>query len=361
MLDVAERHLLRNYYSEEDGMNKLKMYVLLAASFSLLFLSCSKKNSDEACQHDTTMNLDKGNYDAVLTSGCADTMQRGAAYFGKAGYDMKNVLNRFVQTGSSSGQTSTKSDLTVYMTDLVVKVDEGSLNNLDNSTTQYYSISAASESYKDAQFDVSLVEMIKGLSLMKLIVSDISGTLNTSCDINTNTIADGADAASCALVAASRISSGTTTTCTDNTTYTPATPVDIHFPDKSGTYSGLVITLLGTATTTCPSQFNKLLYKDSATGKYWAVATDPDIQCKGSDNKSWPCPIEQNGKPLDLVNTIDSSLNSAVSSLNSALTATGGATTNVQTSIQDVQTQACPSGTCTSLDLANYLQTIQAF
>ena len=342
-------------------MNKLKMYVLLAASFSLLFLGCSDKNSNEACKHDLTMNLDSGNYDAVLASGCADAMQRGAAYFGKAGYDMKDVLNRFVQTGISSGQTATQSDLTTYMTDLVGKVDEGSLNNLENSTTQYYSIPADSESYQDAQFDVSLVEMIRSLALMKLIVSDISGAVNTSCDINTNTVADGADAASCALIAASRISSGTTTTCTNNTTYAPATPVEITFPGKSGTYSGLVITLQGTATATCPNQFNKLLYKDTATGKYWAVATDPDLQCKGSDNNSWPCPIEQNGNPLDLVNAIDSSLNSAVSSLNSSLTATGESTTDVQTSIQDVQTQACPSGTCTSTDLANYLQTIQAF
>jgi hypothetical protein len=361
MLDVAERHLLQTYYSEVDGMNKLKMYVLFAASFSLLFLGCSDKNSNEACKHDTTMNLDSGNYDAVLASGCADAMQRGAAYFGKAGYDMKDVLNRFVQTGISSGQTATQSDLTTYMTDLVGKVDEGSLNNLENSTTQYYSIPADSESYPDAQFDVSLVEMIRSLSFMKLIVSDISGAVNTSCDINTNTVADGADAASCALIAASRISSGATTTCTNNTIYAPATPVDITFSGKSGTYSGLVITLQGTATTACPSQFNKLLYKDTATGKYWAVATDPDLQCKGSDNKSWPCPIEQNGNPLDLVNAIDSSLNSAVSSLNSSLTATGSSTTDVQTSIQDVQTQACPSGTCTSTDLANYLQTIQAF
>jgi len=342
-------------------MNKLKMYALLAAGFSLLFMGCSDKNSDDACKHDTTMNLDSGNYDAVLASGCADAMQRGGAYFGKAGYDMKDVLNRFVQTGISSGQTATQSDLTTYMTDLVGKVDEGALNNLENSTTQYYSIPADSESYQDAQFDVSLVEMIRSLSLMKLIVSDISGAVNTSCDINTNTVADGADAASCALIAAARISSGATTTCTDNTTYTPATPVDITFPGKSGTYGGLVITLQGTATTACPGRFNKLLYKDTATGKYWAVATDPDLQCKGSDNKSWPCPIEQNGKPLDLVNAIDSSLNSAVSSLNSSLTATGSSTTNVQTSIQDVQTQACPSGTCTSTDLANYLQTIQAF
>lgn len=340
-------------------MNKLKMYVLLAASFSLLFSGCSKKNSDEACQHETTMNLDSGNYDAVLASGCADAMQRGAAYFGKAGFGVTNVVNRFIQTGVSSGQTTTKPDLTVYMTDLVGKVDEGSLSNLDNSTTQYNSIPAASDSYKDAQFDVSLVEIIKSLSLMKLIVSDINGTLDISCDINTNTVADGADAASCALVAASRISTGITTTCNDNTIYAPATPVDINFSGKSGTYSGLVITLQGTATTICPNQFKKLLYKDASTGEYWAVAISPDLQCTGSDGNIWPCPIEQNGKPLDLISAIDGSMNSAVSSLNSALTSTGASATDVQKSIQDIQTQACPSGTCSSTDIANYLLTIK--
>ena len=194
---------------------------------------------------------------------------------------------------------------------------------------------------------------------MKLIVSDSAGILNISCDINANTVADGADAASCELIAASRISTGITTTCKDNTTYTPAIPVDITFPGKSGTYSGLVITLQGTATTICPYQFRKLLYKGAIPGQYWAVATAPDLQCTGSDGNSWPCPIEQNGKPLDLVSAIDSSLNSAVSSLNSSLTATGSSATDVQKSIQDIQTQACPSGTCTSTDIASYLQTIK--
>jgi hypothetical protein len=244
------------------------------------------------------------------------------------------------------------------MTDLVGKVDEGSLGNLDNSATQFNSLPATSDSYKDAQFNVSLVEIVKSLSLMKLIVSDISGIVDTSCDINTNTIADGADAGSCALIAAARISTGITTTCNDNTTYAPAAPVDITFTGKSGTYSGLVITVQGTATAICPNQFRRLLYKDIATGKYWAVATAPDPQCMGSDGNTWPCPIEQNGKPLDLVSAIDLSLNSSVSALNSALTATGTSASDVQKSIQDIQTQACPNGTCTSTDIASYLQTI---
>jgi hypothetical protein len=339
-------------------MNKVKLYILLAASFSLLFLGCSKKNSDEACKHETTMNLDSGNYDAVIASGCADAMQKGAAWFGKAGFDVPNVLNRFIQTGVVSGQTATNSNLTAYMTNLVGKVDEGSLSDLDNSATQFNSIPANGEPYKDAQFNVSLVEMVKSLSLMKLIVSDITGNLNTSCDINANTVTDGADAGSCALIAAARISTGATTTCGDNTTYSPTTPVDITFPGKGGVYSGLVVTVQGTATTICPNELKKLLYKDTTTGKYWAVATAPD-PCTGSDGNSWPCPIEQNGKPLDLVSAIDESLISSVSSLNSALTATGASTTDVQQSIQNIQTQACPSGTCTSTDIASYLQTIK--
>ena len=200
-------------------MNKLKMYVLLAASFLLLFSGCSKKNSDEACKHETTMNLDSGNYDAVLASGCADAMQKGAAWFGKAGFDVPNVLNRFIQTGVLSGPTTTSAgNFNVYMTKMVTRVTSSTLAELDNSITQYSSIPATADTFRDARFNLSIVDAVKGLSLLKSVI-DASGlgTLNTTCDMNANNKPDEIDATSCALLTSASkpcvsVVSGVTTT-----------------------------------------------------------------------------------------------------------------------------------------------------
>ena len=61
----------------------LAMAVLCASLLPIA--SCSDKSSNEACLHETTSNLDKGNYAAVAQSPCADHLQKGAAYFGLAG------------------------------------------------------------------------------------------------------------------------------------------------------------------------------------------------------------------------------------------------------------------------------------
>ncbi|MCK9418450.1 MAG: hypothetical protein M0R70_03610 [Nitrospirae bacterium] len=369
-------------------MNKLKTYILLAASVSLLFLGCSKKSSDEACQHETTMNLDQGNYDAVLSSGCADAMQRGAAYFGKAGFDIANVINRFSETnnGSNNSNTSTTtSDLTVYMTALIGNVDENTLTFIDNSRTEYNSVPATADTYHDAKFYISLVDMIKGLVLMKMVIPNLvnaDGTLNMSCDKNNNQVPDEADATACALNAASNISLGTSLTCT-GASYSPLAPIDITLLDPAGllvngTYSGLLISI---ATSTidpslpaCTSTtYKRLLYKDAETNKYW-VATTKSTECANAINSSetWPCPLT--GANLDLVVSIDTSINNSVSSLSTAITTT---TSDVTTSMNDIQDQACttpctsvcPGNTCpqscldgavtycSSSDLSNYIET----
>ncbi len=369
-------------------MNKLKMFVLLAACFSLLFLGCSKKSSDEACQHETSMNLDHGNFDAVLSSGCADAMQRGAAWFGKAGFDIANVINRFSETSnnnSNNNAATTTSDLTVYMTALIGNIDENTLTFIDNSRTEYNSVTAAADMYRDAKFYVSLVDMIKGLVLMKMVIPNLvndNGTLNKSCDKNNNQVPDEADATACALNAASNISLATTLTCT-GASYSPPAPVDITLTDPSGQlvsgmYSGLIISIA--TSTTDPSSpactttsYKRLLYKNESTNKYW-VATTKSTLCTNAanSNEKWPCPLV--GPNLDLVASIDTSINNSVSSLSTAITTT---TSDVATSMYDIKTQACTSPCtnvcpgnacpqscldgavtyCSSSDLSNYIET----
>jgi len=350
-------------------MNTLRITVLLATGFMVLFSGCSKKNSDEACQHETTMDLDGGNYDAVLASGCADAMQKGAAYFGKAGFDITNVINTFSDTGSSKNGTSgsTQSDITIYMTALVGKVDEDTLTYMDKSKTEYSIVTqstiTASDPYKDAQFYISLVDAVKSLSLLKIILDvDGNGLLNETCDMNDNQKPDEVDAMSCGLYTAA------TKTCPSNT-QVDHDLAGLTFDEKRGfTFRGLIISVSGAGTnsTTCPNpnEYKQLLYWQTAVSppSWTAVATNSGTpSCHGSDGGMWPCPIIQNGQPLDLVTTIDSSLTNAVDSMNTALQPISGTTvttrSDVQTGLQDIKTQACPSGPCTSANIADYLQT----
>lgn len=364
-------------------MIKLRTLFLLAVGLLLLFPGCSKKNSDEACQHEVTMNLDSGNFEAVLASGCANAMQRGAAYFGKAGFDVTNVINRFSETGSnvSSSSTGTSSDLTVYMRNLLGNVDANTLASIDNSVKEYSKISATDETYRDAKFYISLVDMIKSLSLIKMIIPNLvnpDGTL-TSCDLNNNKVPDAADATACALTAVGIMSGATPTASCSGASYSPLTPVPISLKDASGTpvdgtYSGLIISITTSTAapvSACTTTYYRLLYKDSATGKYWAATTTSDI-CTGSDGKQWPCPLT--GANLDFVTAVDTSIFSSVSALSAALTTT--TTSDVQTALNDIRSGACSSPCvcpgaatcpdsclagsaiyCSSADIAHYIQT----
>jgi hypothetical protein len=372
-------------------MKRCLLYLFLAVGIAAVFYGCSNKSSDEACVHSVTMNLDSGDYAAVLSSSCANDMQKGAAYFGLAGFDIHDIIDNFSKTGVTSGSTgTTASDLNVYMTALVTDASATALTYMDNAVSEYSNVTTTSttgsyttDNYKDAQFYISLVGAVKSMTLIRLVIPNIldaNGNLNTSCDQNANGVPDDADATACALIASTVISSPSTTTlsCT-GATYAPAVPVDITLTDPSnqsvpGTYSGLIITMTGSGTISgctttganpSPTSYARLLYK-TTTGEYFVATTTNDI-CTGSDGNFWPCPIVQNNQPLDFVTAVNDSLNSSVSSLNSSLTSSATGTSDVQTAIQDIQGQACCGCTtspcapcttqCTSQDIANYLQT----
>ncbi len=343
-------------------MNKLFVYVLFAACVSLMFVGCSDKSSPEACLHQVTMDLDSGNYDAVLASSCADAMQRGAAYFGKGGFDIKDVINRFSEANDTGGA---QTDLNIYMTALVKQVSDTTLTNLDGAKTEYGAITATSENYQDAQFYVSLVDAMKSLSLLKLLIDvDGDGALNTACDKNGNGNADEIDAASCALLVSAGQACGTGVTVTSDVS-------NIGIQGKNGMYRGLTVTVAGTgASSTCPpnNQYKKLLYLQNTN---WFAATTTAQLCQETspDNtRSWPCPVESGGQPLDLVTTIDTTLNDSINSLSTSLTTTTA--TDMEQSINDIKSQNCctspevwdpnnpASCACSSSELAAYLQTI---
>jgi hypothetical protein len=376
-------------------MNKLRQYLLLVASVSLFFVGCSDKSSSEACLHQVTMDLDKGNYNAVLASSCANDMQKGAANFGLAGFDIKNVINRFSETGSStsSSPTSTRSDLNTYMTTLVSNSSGTSLTYLDRADSLYSNVTttvspndckdAPTRGYtvdncKDAQFYRSLVNAVNALSLINIVLPNIlnpDGSLNTACDKNVNGTPDEADATACALLVSAATYTTPVppvtalTTCTErrNGVLVPYATVthspSLVFSSVTGTmtFNGLTTTMTGTGSTAAciPANtvtYKRLVYKVDAANHYTA-ATTANTLCTADDGTQWPCPIMQNGQPLDLVSAFDATLTSAISSMGSALSTGSTGTTDVQTAIQDIKIDACPTGTCTSQNIADYLQT----
>lgn len=341
-------------------MNKLLTYVLFAACVSLTFVGCSDKSSDEACTHQVTIDLDHGNYDAVLASSCADSMQRGAAYFGRAGYDINNVINRLIDANEPGANP-----LNIYMSELVTEATDTTITDLDAARSQYGSIAAASENYKDAQFDLALVEAMKGITLMKLIISvEGRGAINALCDRNGNNHGDEVDAATCAL----KLSAGQT--CGPEFVIT--TVPNLRIAGASATYQGLLIQVTGTAgsSLTCPidNTYKRLLSSNTIPSDVVTTRSSSCAETAPDTTRTWPCPVESGGTPLGLAQAFDESLNGSITAMGIAVTTQSA--TDVQTSIMNIKKENCcaapevwnpanpASCTCDGPELGAYLQTL---
>ena len=313
--------------------------LFLSGCGSNLFESLADEDSVEACKYQVSVDLDDGNYDSVLNSSCADELQMGAAYFGKAGFDVEDVINGLSE---SSGQSS---PLGGYVSSLITAVDEDDLNNLDNSANEYDKVSPSDNSYKDAQFYLALARTIKSLALIKLVIDfDGDGELS-DCDINGNGTKDDADVVACALLAAAGQA------CTD-AAYV-LTPTDINILNKSGTYRGITVTIAGGPTASCPADYKKLHYNSGGNYRV-AVVTSETCQEESPDPaRTWPCPVEINGTPLDLVSAFDDAISDGVQSLNNSFD-TGN---EISDSVQDIINDACGGDACSSDEIANYITT----
>lgn len=327
----------------------LTLVLILAAN-----LGCSDKDSPEACQYETTMNLDAHNYDAVLLSPCATTMQLAAAHFGKAGYDLRAVINRFIDAKSAAGDR----DLGVYMGSLVSRVTAPALGHLSHADLTYASIPSTADEYRDAQFLLSLVRAVRAMAIIKTIINGDGTGVLSSCDINTNGIPDEADAVSCAFKASGQADPTTGSCLLSAWTGTWSATTDIIFSGQTGTYRGLLVTIPAlTAPGACPTDYEKMLHLSSGpvgTGTYRpaiTVGTCPAFDALTSNPAgTWPCPSEA---AQDVLSSFQADVSGAVSSLATSLTAT----TEVRQSIEDIRTQACGvDGVCTADELAAYIQ-----
>lgn len=351
-----------------------RQLIYLPLFFVLLFFySCGDNafkfmaddSSQEACRYEVSKNLDSGNWDAVINSSCAGPMDKGAAYFGKAGFDVKDVINRL-----SEAQDETE-PVNIYMKALVPKVDESTLNYLDSAAGEYGQVSSDSPHYKDAQFYLSLVNAMKGLSLAKIVIdTDGDGKLLTNCDRNDNKVPDDVDATACALLVSGQLYNNQTPDCSSlngngsvTFSWSPDAPPGTYLTlkdqqgnQKNGNYKGIIVNISGNGISDgCPQDdiYRKRLLFPS--GNYVVVSVTTSNVCSDQYNQNWPCPIEVGGQPLDLVTAIDQAVQAMITSMGNALP---GVSTDVVNSINEIRQDACGGDTCTSSEIADYLKNI---
>jgi len=330
-------------------MNRLAIPLIIAlGTLPFLLFSCGDTNTTESCQYQTTQNLDKGNYDAVLQSSCATPMDLAAAYFGKAGHSVTSVINSLITAQAT--QIDRDKALQTYLNVLTRKVSPDTITFLDDAQARYLSVPPTSDLHKSAQFDLSIVMAIKAVSLLKTAIDGAGIGMLSACDVNANGVPDEADATACALLA-SGSANPTTGTCTGTKVTAPWTATgDLFFTGPTGTYRGLTVNI-GSPSGSCAGTYQKLLYQSPADGNYYVATTSGT--CSTMPSGSWACPVTSN---IDLVDTVKSSIDGTMTALTTAIP--GSASTDVQQALEDIKTQACGglTSTCTAATIADYIQ-----
>lgn len=341
--------------SERSGFTRTPLILLisLAALVFIVFIGCgdgnylesiSNDDSASACQYQVSIDLDSGNYDAVIASSCANHMDRAAAYLGKAGFKVIDIVNKMIDANDSG------SPMDVYMNELIGNVSTQDLMSLDNSRRYYSMVNAANGYSPDIVSDAlflksSLVSTTVSFSFIKSSIDPDGDGVISSCDTDGNSVPDEVDAMSCALIFAG----GATDCLSLGFTVDDSTYRSLSFPAYSNFYNGLVMT--GIANASCPdSTYNQLLY-DSNT-----VAVTSLEKCVDPTYPSveWNCPFEDStGSPEDLLSVFNDAIQNSITTLESL---GFDEESEVYAAINTISVDACGGGACTEAQLQAYLE-----
>lgn len=272
----------------------------------LTFTGCGDDSTDDACVYGVQQNLDKGDYALVIATlennqTCGGKMAQddawlnlAAAYMGKAGLTMGNLLGAVTDSNSSSAMSS-------FMTSFADAATAEGLANLDNAAAVYAYFGVAcngTETGADAEaclYDglVSLTSAVSSLSTLlgAETVAALSGTLVTGGpdDVNNNDKVDQIEITSCALEDADNNLTGCTGTPTP-TTHIASTTL---FNGDANTYAVRLYTVT-TSTGYSDATAYKLIRTDTAPDE--AVTTDGfcdtnEVTCSAISGTCFPCPV----------------------------------------------------------------------
>ncbi|MCX7738628.1 MAG: hypothetical protein N2Z80_04345 [Hydrogenothermaceae bacterium] len=309
-----------------------------------VFEPLADKSSTEACKVDVSQNLDKGNYDAVLSSSCASPIDKGAAYLGKAGFDITDVIDRLID-GSKPDRSKDAVDL--YVKALVPQVKPDTIEMLDKAEESY-----RQSNTPDGEFYTAITQSLKGLTLIKTVIvsGSESGKLMSECDLNKNGVPDDVDATACAL----QMAGGTKVPASSTPEQCP-TFITSQLTFKSEGYLGITFRFTGSKQN-CLTEYKKVYYKDSK-GIYW-LATTSGV-CKATEQQTgktedWPCPV--GGKNQDFVKTVSTNFDSMVDLIGRTIKIDS----DIRKSIENIKKEACGyDKECTSEEIANYIKNIK--
>jgi hypothetical protein len=341
----------------QEGLMQRSVLVLLAAVMTMLPMGCGDDNyleslsnddSAAACQYQVTMDLDSGNYDAVIASTCANYMDLAAAYLGKAGFEIINIINVMIDSNDSGGN-----EMEAFIGELVGSVSQSDMRSLDSSL-EYYSLVNAANGYSpdlvlDAQFLKSaLVAPTKSFTFIKSAIDPDGDGKISECDMNGNSVPDEVDATGCALT----LAGGATDCASMGITVDDTTYISLSFTGYSSLYNGLEMDL-GVANAACPDDiYYKLLFNSSSV----AVTSLEKCIDPAFPLIEWNCPYEDiGGTPEDMLEVFNTAIINSIDTLKSLGIEEDS---EVYAAINSVAVDACGgigSG-CTEEDLRLYLE-----
>ncbi len=321
--------------------------IVLAGCGDNAFDSGSEDSSPEACKYAVSQALDEGLYDDVLAYSCADNMDQAAAYVGKAGYDINDVIESMIDANNAAAGDS----LEIYMNDLVGTVSNDSLGNLYKATEAYNLVQPSEPHYDDARFNnIVLVNSLIAISNIKGVMGGTTIPDTSTCDRNSNSTPDVADSAGCAFYIAAAIGNCTA----QDATYTG--PVNnIQFTGLAATYTGYTITIDDnggpTSDPDCSASDKKLL-----SGGMVAATTSDTCTDLNNSKDTWPCPFEKEDEPVDVVTVFEEIMESSDDLLDSLF---GSENTEISEAVDELLSDFCGAdGECTSQEIADYLQNL---
>ncbi len=337
----------------------------------------SDDNTAEARRYEVQQALDEGNYDFVIqalendpTYGGAFTREEGlmnlaAAYVGRAGFDINDVINELVDIAD---QTTGNDDFSTFIRALTANLRERASLWLRRASETYAQIapsctSPATEIERDACFYRAVVDATNAAATVATVVEDVNTWLNpTGCsdDANQNNVGDEADATACAIEYAVASSPPDTGSCSISAVTYSVENSSLTFDDGTNTYTFKLLKIDVSPSGGCSdtNTFYRLI--DTSTNSVAVTEGYCDINfnpCSSPDGSNcFPCPVVDptSGNAVDIVETVVNTIETSQDIITNLVAGTDAAQ-----AVNDFIQEVCGvDQSCTQDEIANYLQSL---
>jgi len=314
-----------------------------------LLESTADKDSDEACEYQVSRDLNEGEWNDVINadSDCASSMQKAAAYFGRAGYDIADIIARM----SEANEEEDDNDAETYLDTLVGTVSKSKLDDLNSAVVQYSDVDEGDDDYDDAQFYIKMfIRPVLSFSSLKGVFDSTGTGIEYGCDVNNNGTPDDVDAASCAIIYS------VIPNCEDSITGAAVTPTaGLTFTGYENTYTGLQVVISGSGPSEgCHESNTYYRLLDDSQASVTTTSDDCTV-----NSVPWNCPYEDaDGENIDVVAAFENGLSSAEEALEELIGDEGES--ELDESITGLREEACGGDGCTSQEISDYIQNLES-